>query len=178
MEKRSSFGQIKKGSRLSETQYYEVIGVEKGSFREGGSVRVRNERGFEFTISRNIVEEGIYSADQFQEEVKVTRTEMVAVLEGAGDCIFTVNFHKQLSPKEMADKLNKIKSKNITQKAAKEALLGEERTLVGYLLNTEPKMGRSQVIDLEIDTELHRIRQVDHRTLNWIILKNVKYTLK
>lgn len=61
---------------------------------------------------------------------------------------------------------------------SKEAIAGEERTLVGYLLNVEPKMGRSVAIDLEVPFDRHRIRQIDHRTLNWLILKNVKYVVK
>ena len=55
---------------------------------------------------------------------------------------------------------------------------GETRTLVGYLVETESKLGRSNVIDLEIPTNQHRGRLVDHRSINWIILKNKKYILK
>lgn len=48
---------------------------------------------------------------------------------------------------------------------------------MGYLLETEPKMGRSQVIDLEAPAG-RRHRLVDHRTINWLILKNIKYVTK
>lgn len=37
-------------------------------------------------------------------------------------------------------------------------------------------MGRSLVIDLDAPTS-NNFRQVDHRTIKFIILKNVKYTL-
>jgi len=174
MEKRSNWETLKVGDRISETQYYEVSAIYHDR------IRVKNERGFEFDISGNIVSEGMYSADQFTETKKLTRTELVEVLENAGDTVFTVNFNKQPTPKEVADKLQGFSKEN-ARKAATKLLKGDERTLTGYLLQTEPKMGRSQVIDLEIAPKgdgVNRIRQVDHRTLNWIILKNIRYMVK
>lgn len=38
-------------------------------------------------------------------------------------------------------------------------------------------MGRSTVIDLSAKTD-RKFRQIDHRTIEEIILRNVKYTLK
>lgn len=38
-------------------------------------------------------------------------------------------------------------------------------------------LGRSTVIDLNVETE-NKFRQVDHRTIDWLIIKNVKYVLK
>ena len=175
MEQRSNFNGMAVGDRISETQYYEI--KELVRMDGGRGARVQNERGFEFTISARIIEEGMYSANQHVLEEKVTRTEMVEVLENAGDTIFTVNFNKQVDAKAVLERLKASKVAT-TIKAAKMLLEGNERTLVGYLLSTEPKMGRSQVIDLEIDPSKHRIRLVDHRTLNWIIIRNVKYILK
>ena len=65
----------------------------------------------------------------------------------------------------------------------KEAYKGENRTLIGYLKHTETGFGRSSVIDLEQERGDNpdwdaRTRQVDHRTLNWLISKNVKYIVK
>jgi hypothetical protein len=37
-------------------------------------------------------------------------------------------------------------------------------------------LGRSHVEDLDI-TEGHRLRLVDHRTIRWIIVNCVKYTV-
>ena len=57
---------------------------------------------------------------------------------------------------------------------AKELLVGKESTIIGHLSKAEGKMGRSLVIDLPTGG----FRQVDHRTLKYLIIKNVKYTVK
>jgi hypothetical protein len=57
-------------------------------------IRVVNERGFKFNIQKNIVEEGIFAALQFSVEKKVSRTDMVNILEKIKDTIFTINFNK------------------------------------------------------------------------------------
>jgi hypothetical protein len=57
---------------------------------------------------------------------------------------------------------------------AKELLHGKETTVVGRLINTEGKLGRSLVFGLEKD---NHYCQVDHRHINWLILKNVKYVV-
>lgn len=46
-----------------------------------------------------------------------------------------------------------------------------------HLVNVEPSLGRSTVISLNATTK-SKFRQVDHRAIEYIILRNVKYTLK
>ena len=174
--KRTDFDTLKIGDRLSETQYYEVIQC------DGGKIRVRNERGFEFGVSKEIVEEGMYNATQFTEDKKVSRTALVNILESVGDTIFTVNFHKKPNETTVLKSLKGCTVGDLNDNAkmkqlSNELVHGEERTLVGYMIKTEPKMGRSQVIDL---TKPHgqNSRLVDHRTINWLIFKGIKYSLK
>jgi hypothetical protein len=57
---------------------------------------------------------------------------------------------------------------------AKEILAGKETTVIGHLSKTEGKLGRSLVIDLPSKG----YKQVDHRTLKWLIIRNVKYSVK
>ncbi len=45
--------------------------------------------------------------------------------------------------------------------------------ITGYLVNTENNLGQSSVIDLKDNT----VKQVDHRTIEWIVFKNVKYLI-
>lgn len=171
---RTDFGTLKVGDRLSETQYYEVVSTDQNR------MRVKNERGFEFTVSKEIVEEGMYNASQFTETKKISRTAMVDILESTNGHIFTVNFDKKptdqsvlevLKSFTLADFADSGKLAHISEKIAR----GENRTLTGYMLAPEVKMGRSKVIDLA-EAAPGNSRLVDHRTLNWLIFKGVKYT--
>lgn len=174
--KRTEFGQLKKGDRLSETQYYQVVSI------DAKSMRVKNERGFEFTVSREIVEEGMFNACQFTETKKVSKTAIVNILESTGGAIFTVNFDKKPTDKSVLDVLKSFtiadfsdqsRLAHISEKIAR----GENRTLTGYMISSEPKMGRSKVVDLTKPAP-GNTRLVDHRTLNWLIFKGVKYVTK
>lgn len=174
--KRTDYNSIKNGDRLSETQYYQVVSV------DAKSMRVKNERGFEFSVSREIVEEGMFNASQFTETKKVSRTAMVNILESTGGAIFTVNFDKKPNDKSVLDVLKSFtiadfsdqgKLAHISEKIAR----GENRTLSGYMISTDDKMGRSKVIDLTKAAPAN-MRLVDHRTLNWLIFKGTKYVSK
>lgn len=172
-----------KVSFLSETQYYEVLSIERDT------IKVLNERGFDFSASHAIVEEGMFSSDQFAETVEVTRTQLIEILGSVGDTVFTVSFNKMPTADSINEAIESLNKGSILpvkemKKRVKEAFKGEERILVGYLISTETGFGRSMVIDLEIKRDLskpdydNRIRQVDHRSLNWLIHKNTKYIVK
>ena len=46
-----------------------------------------------------------------------------------------------------------------------------------HMVQVENNLGRSLVIDLKADSD-NKFRQVDHRTIESIVFKNVKYVLK
>ena len=46
-----------------------------------------------------------------------------------------------------------------------------------HLVKSETTLGRSTVIDL-LTSQANKFRQVDHRTINNIIIHNIKYVLK
>ena len=174
--KRCDSSQLKTGDRLSRIQYYEVVSIDE----EKNQYQLKNQQGFEFIVTPGIVEAEMFSADQFTSDVKVTRSELVSILESAGDTCFTVTFMKQTKDKDIADRLKDIDMSEYTsdrarRKLARELIAGEERVLRGYLQSTEPKLGRSMVIDLAIPEGRHNIRLVDHRTIKSIVLKNVRY---
>ena len=173
---RTEFKDLKVNDRLSETQYYQVLST------ESDRMRVKNERGFEFTVSKEIVEEGMFNASQYTEEKTVSRTALVNMFEGVGDTIFTVNFHKKPNEGTVLKALKSctvgdLNDNSKMKKLAMDLTHGEERTLVGHMVNTEPKMGRSRVVDVTKPMGQNN-RLVDHRTLNWLIFKGVKYTVK
>lgn len=119
--------------------------------READYLKVRDTDGTEFTIhGPEFIEKSVQSGMQYTTEEEVTKTELAEKLLSAGDTVFTVDFIK-------AD--------------------GKPRVLTGRLLDTENHMGRSNVIDLMINTG-SPTRQVDHRTLKSLILRDVKYTIK
>ena len=56
-------------------------------------------------------------------------------------------------------------------------MAGKETTLCCHLAKTESGMGRSTVITLDAPPGKN-FRQIDHRSIEWIIHKNVKYSVK
>jgi len=123
-----------------------------------------------------------YAASQYSSTLTVSRIELVEALENAGDSVFTVTFCKRVNQKDIVanfQALDKIpSSKTELNKIAKVLLAGTERTMVGYLDSTEPNMGRSKVVDLEVSAGKHQLRLVDHRTVKELILQDVRYVLK
>lgn len=168
---------IKKGTMLSRVSYMKVLRS------DAHSIEVCNQDGLTWTIDPDIIAEECYSHDQYDEIIDVTRTKLIEIfINESKDSIFTINFNKQAKIKDVIEAATtrdngKIKSKKDIAKLVKEAEKGEERTLIGHMLKIETGMGRSMVVDLEADTKSN-IRQVDHRSINWLILKNIKYVVK
>lgn len=176
---RCDASQLKQGDYISRRQYLRVTGL------SDGRVSVRTDSGFEFNATEAIASETMLTCDQFSREEKVSATELVEKLIHSNGDIFTVNFHKQANEKTVVSTLQSATVEELSDARSRKALakrlkVGEERTLIGYLLETEPMLGRSKVIDLEqaFAGEGWAQRLVDHRTINWIILRNVKYVRK
>lgn len=58
----------------------------------------------------------------------------------------------------------------------KNLIEGELVEITGHLLESENNLGRSLVTDLNAPKD-NNFRYVDHRTIEYIIFKNVKYSL-
>ena len=179
--KRLKVSDLKKGEILSATVYYHVDKI-------GTSLEVHDLGPGQGSTSSNrlnygasVAEREAFTASQFNEVRKCSRTDIVNALQGAGDTIFTVSFKK----------------KN-----------GDIRELRGCRIPGIPDtcFGRSAVYDLDVTSYAynvkeggeivhrkgetfssgiteeqkrpHRKREVDHRTVFQLILKNVKYVLK
>jgi len=188
MEHITDIAKIQEGDYLSETQYYRVISV------AADAIEVQNERGLQFQIPAHVVAEGVYTAHQYRQERTVTKTQMATIFHNMDSTIFTVNFNKQLREKDAREALlslyahagGQLFSQQEYEKKVKEIVKstyqGEERTLIGYKTGVDENLGRSIVIDLEEkygDKPYdQRIRLVDHRTINWLIYKNIRYEVK
>ena len=69
-----------------------------------------------------------------------------------------------------------FKNSKITAEIAKNLQIGEACEMVCHLVDYDNNLGRSTVVDLNAIPG-RNIRQVDHRSIDYIIFKNVKYIL-
>lgn len=165
---------LKVGSRVSRISYLKITGEFNRQFE------VQNEAGKSWTIDKGLIEAECHAADQFDKEIVLTRTEVVQKFNEIDNAIFTVCFHKQ--PKvedayEAIQNTGKLVSNKEMKKALKEKMAGEERILIGYVIQRDIALGRTRVRDLEQPAD-DSVRQVDHRTIDWFICQNVKYVVK
>ena len=116
------------------------------------------------------------SADVYATEEKLALTKVAEALNSANSKCFTVCFNTKIDEKLATDKLSNAKADDFknAKNLAKDLLTGKETTIVGRLSNSDNKLGRSLVVDLSSKG----YRQVDHRTINWLIINNVKYSVK
>ena len=181
--KRMKASKVKTGEFMSATVYYRCHGS------GGSSVSVHDQslghgpqNGFNtLNYGKQVMERECWSASQYEKVNKCTATELVHVLQGAGDTVFTAWFKKQ--------------DKSL-------------RKIVGFRVGlTDTCFGRTEAIDLEIDSYSHAVknsagevihskgekfapditeaekhkhqkRQIDHRGLEAIIIRNELYHLK
>jgi len=160
---------------LSQTAYINVKAI------DGNRVTVENSFGGQMIVSKDIIQ-NMYSADHFEKEVPMNMTGLAELLHAVQDNIFTVQFRAQ--PKEDAAKeaLQAATQADFTDKSrltqlAKEIIGGNTVTMACHMVEVENNLGRSLVIDLTADGE-NKYKQIDHRSIDHIIYRNVKYVLK
>ena len=109
-------------------------------------------------------------------------TDLAELLETFSDKVFSVKFHKQPTEEHAQESLLSTKFKDLKDKAKLSSLVkglieGENCEMTCHLVKAENSLGRSTVIDLDAKTP-SKFRQVDHRTIEYLIFRNVKYVLK
>lgn len=139
---------IKSGDLMAVIHYVKVKMVYPSTYEFLADDVDQDKRGLR-VCGKDLLER-LYSADQFAEEKKVGKLEAAETLINSINRPFTVAFEK-------AD--------------------GQERVLRGRLIKPEPLLGRSMVEDLDAQSG-NRVRQVDHRTIKWLIVDNIKYIVK
>ena len=132
--------------------------------------------GTEVLISRDIIEYEMHNAHVYATEEKLAVTKVAALIETANTTCFTVCFDAKVDEVAAREKLASATLAQLKEgKAlAKQLLQGRETTLTCRLSKADANLGRSLVIELNTNG----YRQVDHRTIKWLILQNVKYTVK
>lgn len=156
------------GNWFSGTSYFKVQAI------NGNEITTTSD-GKSIVVSRDILEYEMYNAGVFQKEEKLALTKVVKILKEAYSTVFTVCFTCKVDEKAVQERLAKLTEKELkdVKTLAKELLTGRESTITGKLSSTEGKLGRSLVRAFDGSP----FAQVDHRTIKYLILKNVKYVV-
>lgn len=179
---------IEKGQIFTEFQSYKVLEA------QGNKVTVENENGDKIGLPTQYVEQLLFSADYFETEEKLTMTELAEKFTSSSRIAMSVAFYKankkktqkavkaekEAWAKEVVELFNE-KGKSAVEEYASKPVLdyipGELRVMKGYHYGTMNELGRINFIDREC-TDAHNIRQVDPRTIQYLIVNKVKYSLK
>lgn len=187
----ADFNKLTNKSKLSETQYYTVEKV------QGNKVQLKNDLGENIVVDKNYVEKCLTASDQFTSTKTMSRTDLINLFLSSSNVALTVNYNKKVDEKDVKKQIvdlypnkgGKFMSQAEFEKAVaaslKSVITGEERTMVGRHYGRTDEFGRIKFIDMEAtggydetkDSD-SRQRLVDPRTMNWLILKGVKYIAK
>lgn len=174
------FRNLKVGEVLSETQYYKVQKI------AGNQVQLTNEAGESIVVNDGYVDNQLSSATQFESTEKITKTKLAEVFLANSRVAMTVMFHKKVDPKQVSENVAGIykdlglgMTQSDFEKKVKGVLnlKGEERVMTGRHYGTVDVNGRVSFVDMNIESG-NPNRLVDPRTINYIIVNNVKYQLK
>ena len=165
-------------SRLSYGKIIEINGLD---------VVVENEDGMTWMIGEELIKREFNLASSTENNKKVNSTELIQLVLSNPGIVMTVNFNKKVKEEDITKMIVSTTADNITaaKTLAKQILQGEERTIIGRHIHQIDSMGRLQFVDMEIEKEIKvskkgerydvRMRKVDPRTINWVIINNVKY---
>lgn len=187
---------FKKGDILSETAYYVV----KKSDGKGGII-VDDDMGNEITLSKDYVDSDILvSGDYFSSEEEKTATELAELFLANPYRVLTVCFIPQGKDKgvrqlkaeraawaEEVGKAFMAKGASAIEEYASKPVDTKEKTdpriMRGRWHGAQDNFGRVNFVDMEKPLPApgaydSRLRQVDTRTIQYLIVDNVKYNLK
>lgn len=190
---------LKKGSILSESSFFVVKDIQTSV------VVVKDEFGNEVTIGNKYVENVLCCADYFEKEEKKSMTELAEIFISSPRIAMTVAFYKKDTPKtkkayeaEKAAKITEIQNASLAnaskllndliENPISKVIPGELRIMKGRHYGHIDELGRIHFIDMEIEKEIKpskdggeydsRKREVDPRTIQWLIVNKTKYSLK
>lgn len=180
------FKKIQTSEILSETSYFTV----KELLPEGALLL--DSYGNECEVGEEYLKNIMCSADQFKTEEKINQSEMIARLLENPRTACSVYFQKQDKSKTKKVYLAEVTAQAETVKQefldkgsvaiiealknpTSETIPGEMRLIKGYHNGTQDARGRIDFIDMEDEDKL---KAVDPRKLVYVIVNNIKYTLK
>lgn len=182
------------GTILSETSFYVVKRLEPGK------VIVNDDFGNEITIGQPYVEQLLVSADHYASEEKKTMTELAEIFKASARIAMTVAYITKDTPKtkkdyeaEKSSKIDQIQRASLSTAAGlleslidnpiSKVIPGKLRIMKGRHYGNMDDLGRVHFIDMEINRDTTkdydtRSRQVDPRTIQYLVINKVKYILK
>lgn len=181
------FKELEAGSILGESQYYKVEKI------VGNKIQLLPDGGESIIVDSKYVEKYLDSADQFNKEEKITKTQLADLFINNPRIVMTVAFYKASKVKskkaykaelmEQAESVG-IQFLKLGSSAIEKALenpvlsyiLGELRVMRGRHYGDVDDLGRMHFTDM--DATDARARQVDPRTIQYVIIDNIKYILK
>lgn len=173
-------------------QYYSVKSIDNMA----KTAVLVTDSGEEVEVDEKYIQDNLISSAQFEKQVEINRTDAAVLFIASPGVVMTVNYNTQVKKEEALsameaiypNKGGKMLSESDYKKKAKEILasviIGKERTMIGRHYGSLNEFGRMSFIDMEINKDSSkpdydsRTRQVDPRTINWMIIKGVKYTVK
>lgn len=187
-----NYANLKAGDILSESQFYRVESL------NGDIANLKNDKGNVYRIGRQIVEQDMHSASQFEKTEKVTQTEMIILAKSHARMAMTITFRKKIDVNSTAKTLSEAVTKLVENSTLKElesillkalkptlknAVEGELREIAGRHYGQFDEFGRLRFIDMEqegvaTDEFDKRQRLVDLRTISQLIVNQVRYQLK
>jgi hypothetical protein len=169
-EPKCNLKKIKTGSMLSRHVFAVVTDI------RSDSIGLRNDAGEEWHLDKQLVENQCSFADQFENEESISRTKAIALMTSHPFTATTVHFHKKPKPEEVAIALKAgqgAQSNKEWEAQVEQLMNGEERTMVGHHASNLDEHGRLQFFEFDTGPRL-----VDPRTINWLVLNRIKYTIK
>lgn len=182
---------LKKGSILSETSFFTVTKVDKQG------VEVVDTLGNKVTIGNDYVNAILDSADYFETEEDKNMTELADIFKQSTRVAMTVAFTKKEDTKKVRDYNAEVKQaiervqnakvsevegllKDLIENPIARTIPGELRVMKGRHYGHMNDLGRINFIDMELpDSDpANKERQVDTRTISYLIVNKVKYNLK
>ena len=188
------FKDLKKDFILSETSFYKVVEV------SDSVCTLVDDNGNVVDVSKGYIEKIMNSAELFENEEFRTMTELADLFINMPRIAMTVAFYKKDTEKtkkaynaEVKEVIEKVQNakvsevegllKALIENPISKVIPGELRVMKGRHYGSIDDLGRVQFIDMEkvkdsdkdYDT---RLRQVDPRTIQYIIVGGVKYSLK
>jgi len=169
--KRCEAKKIKVGSVFSRHSFGKVMAIDN----HNKMMTIQNSNGDSWSIGAQIMEKEFSFADQIESEETVSRTRIIELLTDHPRTAMTIHFNKKPNAKNIAKELRPGKgdmSVKDWDAKVKELLQGDERVMVGYHVCSFDEHRRLRFNETDKGQRL-----VDPRTLNWMIVDCVKYTV-